>query len=737
MASRLGKLNRKGSKKSQDVGVAILNGKPALQVNWGGRIYGAPLTLVGSSNIKEALNIGDIRASGNIIFDIGSKLINNSNRVLMTGGLTYSGDFNMALGDIHTLSSLVVSGTNHTNNTAVGNAALKSIVNSKLNVAIGDYAMANVGKSSDEPYTDCQYNTAVGSGAMQMRGYHPQGINNTAIGAFSMLYAEQKADADGATPRTVDSNTCVGVQSGFYVKGKDNTYIGRDAGYGHPSAVANLGNTGDYNTAIGSSSLVSVGSSDASVAGGSGNVSIGYAAGTEVTTGSDNVIIGNDAGDTITTGSDNICIGAGSDTSASGASGQVAIGHDISCTADNTTVIGNTSIILDASGDITLSADGGNVKMDDGTVEIFDFNTDSPELTIYDDADTDGDRDYFKITVGAAGATEISTNDDDGNAADLTIDPDGDIVLTPNDDVHVNNTITLYNGANGTPHIKIMSPLDTGDYSQLSTTTHGATTLTTVDDAATAAHLTFTIDGNVEVDSAGDITLDADGDQVSMKFGGTAGQIDFTNANSGDGIIQQKVDAKDLVIQQYDGNEVIRFTDGQDVNIQHQKKLYLDGGGDSYLSHSAADTVRHVVGGDILIQLTENGSEGNIVNFTTSAAGFTQHEPTYNASDTEVNFHTSGNKAFCTFGAGNITDLNLNFPAISGNFILLLKQDGTGSREVSNWKTFDQAGGNESTVVWAGGSAPTLTTTANKLDILSFYWDNDNHKAYGVASLNF
>ena len=72
MASRLGKLNRKGSKKSQDVGVAILNGKPALQVNWGGRIYGAPLTLVGSSNIKEALNIGDIRASGNIIFDIGS-----------------------------------------------------------------------------------------------------------------------------------------------------------------------------------------------------------------------------------------------------------------------------------------------------------------------------------------------------------------------------------------------------------------------------------------------------------------------------------------------------------------------------------------------------------------------------------------------------------------------------------------------------------------------------------------
>ena len=128
---------------------------------------------------------------------------------------------------------------------------------------------------------------------------------------------------------------------------------------------------------------------------------------------------------------------------------------------------------------------------------------------------------------------------------------------------------------------------------------------------------------------------------------------------------------------------------------------------------------------------------GNTADFGTTGVGFTQHEPTYNASDTNVNFHNNGNKAFLTFGAGNITDMNLYFPNVSCNCVLLLKQDGSGSRTVTNWKTFDQADGNESTVVWSGGSNPTLTTTANKLDILSFYWDNDNHKAYGVATLNF
>jgi len=59
------------------------------------------------------------------------------------------------------------------------------------------------------------------------------------------------------------------------------------------------------------------------------------------------------------------------------------------------------------------------------------------------------------------------------------------------------------------------------------------------------------------------------------------------------------------------------------------------------------------------------------------------------------------------------------------NLILKLIQDGTGSRTVI-WPA---------NVKWSGGTAPTLTTTANRVDLLSFYFDGTIY--YGVSSLNY
>jgi hypothetical protein len=54
--------------------------------------------------------------------------------------------------------------------------------------------------------------------------------------------------------------------------------------------------------------------------------------------------------------------------------------------------------------------------------------------------------------------------------------------------------------------------------------------------------------------------------------------------------------------------------------------------------------------------------------------------------------------------------------ATSGkSFIMFLKQDATGSRTVT-W----------STVKWAGGTAPTITSTASRQDILSFFADGSS-----------
>ena len=106
------------------------------------------------------------------------------------------------------------------------------------------------------------------------------------------------------------------------------------------------------------------------------------------------------------------------------------------------------------------------------------------------------------------------------------------------------------------------------------------------------------------------------------------------------------------------------------------------------------------------------------------------------ADDTLVFFNVYGNKGHLTMTA-DIVDVHLYFPDVSCNCQLVVLQDGTGGWDVTNWKAFDQVGGNGATVIWSGGSAPSLTETADKLDILSIYWDNANHKAYGVASTNF
>ena len=176
-----------------------------------------------------------------------------------------------------------------------------------------------------------------------------------------------------------------------------------------------------------------------------------------------------------------------------------------------------------------------------------------------------------------------------------------------------------------------------------------------------------------------------------------------------------------------------------DVIVPATGKISLDNGGDTYITESSADVLRAVVGDDVIMQLTESGADGNEVHFKTSCAGFTQLEPLYDATNTVVDFRHS-NKQFLTFGSGNITNLTIYFPLVSGNFQLLIKQDGTGSRTITNYRAyeFDESPADGSSAVKvAGGSAPTLTTDANHVDIISFYWDADNEIAYGVPTLDF
>ena len=95
---------------------------------------------------------------------------------------------------------------------------------------------------------------------------------------------------------------------------------------------------------------------------------------------------------------------------------------------------------------------------------------------------------------------------------------------------------------------------------------------------------------------------------------------------------------------------------------------------------------------------------------------------TYGA-DITVNFSLGATARITLTGNTNITLSNLTNGRV---YRLILIQDGTGSRLVSSWVT---------TIKWMDATAPTLTTTVNRADVITFIKANDI--IYGAATLNF
>ena len=181
----------------------------------------------------------------------------------------------------------------------------------------------------------------------------------------------------------------------------------------------------------------------------------------------------------------------------------------------------------------------------------------------------------------------------------------------------------------------------------------------------------------------------------------------------------------------------------QDTKLTATKKLYFDGGGDTSIHEITSDSLMITVGGDALIQCNESGSSGNNVHFRTdTCVGFTRLEATFSATaligslgtdDTDIDFRFS-NKYRLEM-TGDITNINLIFPGVSGNFLLVCTTNG--DHDVTNWKVYesDLSAATTTDVMWAGGSVPAFTN--NGIDIVSFYWDGGEQQAYGVASLAF
>lgn len=122
--------------------------------------------------------------------------------------------------------------------------------------------------------------------------------------------------------------------------------------------------------------------------------------------------------------------------------------------------------------------------------------------------------------------------------------------------------------------------------------------------------------------------------------------------------------------------EVVKVTSKTATNINHAATSN---------AHTTAEEVRMVLPAEELNPTLTSDTDGATVTF-----------------DLSTSAHT------VTLG-GNRT-LALSNETTGQTFILRLVQDATGSRTVT-WF---------STIRWAGGSAPTLTTTANKADTFGF-----------------
>jgi len=186
-----------------------------------------------------------------------------------------------------------------------------------------------------------------------------------------------------------------------------------------------------------------------------------------------------------------------------------------------------------------------------------------------------------------------------------------------------NSTGIRIKNDNGGEDIKLLSSANNGDYSSISTTTNGYTTIKTVDDAGNNAHLEFDVKGQLIFDSApGYFNFKANGDsddafriQVEAGTGATTLRT-FSDAADGnlkleiDGDIEFNADSGDIVFKDDTAPLATINSDGLTIRYDGSSHAVLNsvnGAGDFTIS-----TVGNILGTGITNEFTlKNGTSAN------------------------------------------------------------------------------------------------------------------------------
>ena len=116
----------------------------------------------------------------------------------------------------------------------------------------------------------------------------------------------------------------------------------------------------------------------------------------------------------------------------------------------------------------------------------------------------------------------------------------------------------------------------------------GANTLTVPDETGTLLSTATSFAGAISIGATGgsggitldaqtDINLDSDSGVINFKDNGTA--IGKISNSSSDLVIENEVDAKDIIFKQYDGNEVVRMADDRRLYFYDKGGEYIYGDG--------------------------------------------------------------------------------------------------------------------------------------------------------------
>ena len=162
----------------------------------------------------------------------------------------------------------------------------------------------------------------------------------------------------------------------------------------------------------------------------------------------------------------------------------------------------------------------------------------STDLTMFSQAGAD-QTDYFKLSVAEHGATTLSTVDNSAAAADLTLDPDGKVVITPADfagdvfhldaDADTDNVVNIDAGSLDVDSASDVAITSVARSAIQTTGVTGHITLESAHTAGQAIHIDGDADvgsivdidaGILDIDVLDDITIDA-ADNIALTTAGT------------------------------------------------------------------------------------------------------------------------------------------------------------------------------------------------------------------------